>query len=42
MLSGRFDSGFSLALIAKDLATAASLTWSIGAPLRLGEELLEM
>lgn len=42
MLSGRFDSGFSLALMAKDLATAASLASSIGAPLRLGEEVLKM
>lgn len=42
MLSGRFDSGFSLSLMAKDLATAMSLAESIGVPMRLGEEVLEL
>jgi 3-hydroxyisobutyrate dehydrogenase len=42
MLSGRFDSGFSLALMAKDLATAASLASSIGTPMRLGEAVLDL
>jgi 3-hydroxyisobutyrate dehydrogenase len=40
MLSGRFDSGFSMALMAKDLATAMELASSIGAPMRLGQEVL--
>lgn len=42
MLSGRFDSGFSLALMAKDLATAVSLASSIGLPMRLGEEVQDL
>jgi 3-hydroxyisobutyrate dehydrogenase len=39
---GRFDSGFSLALMTKDQATAASLASSIGTPLRLGEAVLDL
>lgn len=37
MLSGRYDSGFALALMRKDLQTALSLMRDVGAPLGLAE-----
>jgi 3-hydroxyisobutyrate dehydrogenase len=36
MLSGRYDSGFALALMAKDLGIAATLAAQVGSPMRLG------
>jgi len=36
MLSGRYDSGFALALMAKDLGIAMTLGDPVGAPMRLG------
>ena len=37
MLSGRYDSGFALALMAKDLGIAMTLAAQIGSPMRLGD-----
>jgi len=37
MLSGRYDSGFALALMAKDLHLAMTLAQQVGAPMRLGD-----
>jgi 3-hydroxyisobutyrate dehydrogenase len=37
MLSGRYDSGFALALMAKDLGIAATLAAQVGSPMRLGD-----
>jgi len=37
MISGRYDSGFSLALMAKDLGIAMSLADEVGIPMRLGD-----
>ncbi len=42
MLSAAFNSGFSLALMAKDLGIAMSLGRDIGRPMQLGEEVLQM
>lgn len=42
MLSGAFDSGFSLALMAKDLGTAIGLGESIGVPMPLGDRVLAL
>ncbi len=42
MLSGRFDSGFSAALMAKDLGTAVSLGDWVGTPMGLGNKVLTM
>jgi 3-hydroxyisobutyrate dehydrogenase len=42
MLSGAFNSGFSLALMAKDLGIAMGLATAIGSDLRLGHEVLAM
>lgn len=42
MLNAAFNSGFSLALMAKDLGIAMSLGRDIGRPLQLGEEVLGM
>jgi 3-hydroxyisobutyrate dehydrogenase len=36
MISGRYDSGFSLALMAKDLGIAMTLADDVGIPMRLG------
>lgn len=41
MLSGRFDSGFSLALMAKDLGIAAGLADALDVPMALGREMRE-
>jgi 3-hydroxyisobutyrate dehydrogenase len=37
MISGRYDSGFSLALMAKDLGIAMTLAQEVGLPMRLGD-----
>ena len=37
MLSGRYDSGFALSLMAKDLGTAMTLGAQVGSPMRLGD-----
>jgi 3-hydroxyisobutyrate dehydrogenase len=37
MLSGRYDSGFALALMCKDLAIATTLGVQVGSPMRLGD-----
>jgi len=37
MLSGRYDSGFALALMAKDLGIAMTLGAQVGSPMRLGD-----
>jgi 3-hydroxyisobutyrate dehydrogenase len=37
MLSGRYDSGFALSLMAKDLGIATALAAQIGGPMRLGD-----
>lgn len=42
MLSGRFDSGFSLRLMAKDLGIATGLGESIGSPMPLGGHVLAL
>ena len=42
MLSGKFDSGFALRLMAKDLGIAMGLGSAIGEPMRLGEEVLKI
>ena len=42
MLSGRYDSGFALALMAKDLGLATALGAQVGSPLRLGQALRAM
>lgn len=42
MLNGAFNSGFSLALMAKDLGIAMALGRDTGRPLQLGEEVLQM
>lgn len=42
MLSGTFNSGFSLALMAKDLGIAMELGHTIGVPMRLGDEVLQL
>lgn len=42
MLSGRFDSGFALRLMAKDLGIAIGLAEAIGEPMRLGEDVLRI
>jgi 3-hydroxyisobutyrate dehydrogenase len=42
MLSGKFDSGFALRLMAKDLGIAMGLGSAIGEPMRLGEEVLQI
>lgn len=42
MLNAAFNSGFSLALMAKDLGISMSLGRDIGRPLQLGEKVLEM
>jgi len=42
MLSGAFNSGFSLALMAKDLGIAMALGDAVGTPMRLGHEVLGM
>lgn len=39
MLSGRFDSGFSLALMAKDLGIAAGLADALDMPMELGRDM---
>jgi 3-hydroxyisobutyrate dehydrogenase len=40
MLSGAFDSGFSLQLIAKDIGTAIDLGESLGLNMRLAQQVL--
>ena len=42
MLSGAFNSGFSLALMGKDLGIAMSLGEAIGCPMRLGHQVLAL
>ncbi|HSW25309.1 MAG TPA: NAD(P)-dependent oxidoreductase [Burkholderiaceae bacterium] len=42
MLSGRYDSGFALALMAKDLGLAMTLGAQVGSPMRLGEAVRAM
>lgn len=42
MLSGAYNSGFSLALMAKDLGIAVGLGKSLGEPMPLGEEVLQI
>jgi 3-hydroxyisobutyrate dehydrogenase len=42
MLSGRYDSGFALALMAKDLGIAMTLGSQVGSPMRLGDALRTM
>jgi 3-hydroxyisobutyrate dehydrogenase len=42
MLSGAFNSGFSLSLMAKDLGIAIGLGQSVSAPMALGEEVLQI
>jgi 3-hydroxyisobutyrate dehydrogenase len=42
MLSGAFDSGFSLALMAKDVGIAASLGAAVGTPMALGAQVSGM
>lgn len=40
MLSGKFNSGFSLALMAKDLGIAIGLGQSLNSPMQVGESVL--
>jgi len=42
MLSGAYNSGFSLALMAKDLGIAMGLGKSVGQPMPLGEQVLQI
>jgi 3-hydroxyisobutyrate dehydrogenase len=42
MLSGRYDSGFALALMAKDLGIAMTLGSQVGSPMRLGDAVRTM
>ncbi|HEY6355641.1 MAG TPA: NAD(P)-dependent oxidoreductase, partial [Burkholderiaceae bacterium] len=42
MLSGRYDSGFALALMAKDLGIATTLAAQVGRPMRLGDAVRAM
>jgi 3-hydroxyisobutyrate dehydrogenase len=42
MLSGAYNSGFSLALMAKDLGIAMGLGKSLNQPMELGDQLLEL
>lgn len=42
MLSGRFDSGFALQLMAKDLGIAMDLAGSLAQPMPVGEKVLEL
>lgn len=42
MLSGQFNSGFALRLMAKDLGIALGLAEALGEPMRLGEEVVAM
>jgi 3-hydroxyisobutyrate dehydrogenase len=42
MLAGAFDSGFSLALMAKDLGIAMALGHAVNSPMRLGDDVLAM
>ncbi|HJV84682.1 MAG TPA: NAD(P)-dependent oxidoreductase [Noviherbaspirillum sp.] len=42
MLSGAFNSGFSLALMAKDLGIAMGLGKSVSQPMQLGDEVLQL
>jgi len=42
MLSGRYDSGFALSLMAKDLGIAMTLGAQIGSPMRLGDAVRAM
>jgi 3-hydroxyisobutyrate dehydrogenase len=42
ILSGRFDAGFSLRLMDKDLATAAKLAQEVGQPMELGHHLISL
>jgi len=42
MLSGAYNSGFSLALMAKDLGIAMGLGKSVGQPMPLGDEVLQI
>jgi len=42
MLSGRYDSGFALALMAKDLGLAITLGEQVGSPMRLGDAVRAM
>jgi 3-hydroxyisobutyrate dehydrogenase len=42
MLSARYDSGFALALMAKDLGIAMTLAAQVGAPMRLGDAVRAM
>jgi 3-hydroxyisobutyrate dehydrogenase len=42
ILSGRFDAGFSLRLMDKDLATASKLAQDVGEPMALGKHLISL
>jgi 3-hydroxyisobutyrate dehydrogenase len=42
ILSGRFDAGFSLRLMDKDLATASKLAQDVGQPMELGRHLISL
>ena len=42
ILSGRFDAGFSLRLMDKDLATALKLAQEVGQPMELGRHLISL
>jgi 3-hydroxyisobutyrate dehydrogenase len=42
ILSGRFDAGFSLRLMDKDLATAFKLAQDVGQPMELGRHLVSL
>jgi 3-hydroxyisobutyrate dehydrogenase len=42
MLSGAYNSGFSLALMAKDLGIAMGLGKSLSQPMELGDQLLAL
>ena len=42
ILSGRFDAGFSLRLMDKDLATAFKLAQDVGQPMELGQHLISL
>jgi 3-hydroxyisobutyrate dehydrogenase len=42
ILSGRFDAGFSLRLMDKDLATASRLAQDVGQPMALGSHLISL
>jgi 3-hydroxyisobutyrate dehydrogenase len=42
ILSGRFDAGFSLRLMDKDLATALKLAQEVGQPMELGRHLVSL